>query len=74
LHLEHVFLSIRICGIFVSFKFYSFFKIYYGYPNDKFLKNKDNEQKRNYVIQIDSLEAGSDAYQKRNKNYENLES
>ena len=22
LHLEHVFLSIRICGIFVSFKFY----------------------------------------------------
>ena len=49
------------------------FKIYYGYPNDKFLKNKDNEQKRNYIIQIDSLEAGSDAYQKRNKNYENLE-
>lgn len=49
------------------------FKTYYGYPNDKFLRNKNNEQKRNYVIQIDSLEAGSDAYQKRNKNYENLE-
>lgn len=50
------------------------FKIYYGYPNDKFLKDENNEQKRNYIIQLDSLEAGSDAYQKRNINYENLES
>lgn len=48
------------------------FKIYYGSPTDKKLKNKDGESIPNFNIQMDSLEAGEDAYINRREGYENL--
>ena len=49
------------------------FKIYYGHPNDKHLQSHINESKQNFLIQINSLEAGKDAYNERKQNYANLE-
>ena len=49
------------------------FKIFYGHPKNPYLVNKDNEQLKNYLIQINSLEAGKEAYDERMKNYADLE-
>ncbi len=48
------------------------FKTYYGYPQNKTLKNKQNEEIQNYIMQMDTLEAGVVAYKERSANYENL--
>lgn len=48
------------------------FKVYYGSPTDKFLKNKEGESIPNFNVQMDSLEAGEDAYKNRKEGYENL--
>lgn len=48
------------------------FSIYYGYPTDRKLKTKDGKEMENYTIQLDCLEAGSEAYKKRKETYENL--
>lgn len=49
------------------------FKIYYGHPTDKCLHTYKNETKQNFLVQIDSLEAGKDVYNQRKQNYANLE-
>lgn len=48
------------------------FSIYYGYPTDRKLKTKDGKETENYIIQLDCLEAGPEAYKKRKETYENL--
>lgn len=48
------------------------FKIFYGYPADKCLESKCGDKYENFTIQLDSLEAGHEAYLQRRKTYENL--
>lgn len=49
------------------------FKIYYGHPTDRNLHTNENETKQNFLVQINSLEAGKDVYNERKLNYANLE-
>lgn len=48
------------------------YRIYSGYPADKYLISADGRKMDNYRIMMDSLEAGSDAYDKRRQGYEGL--
>lgn len=48
------------------------YSVYSGYPADKFLISADGRKMDNYQIMMDSLEAGSDAYDKRRHSYEGL--
>lgn len=48
------------------------FKTYFGYPQNKMLKNINDEEIPNYIVQMDTLEAGENAYNMRRDNYENL--
>ena len=43
---------------------------FYGYPNDEFLKNKNNITVSNKQVQLDYFEAGEKTYYERNKFYE----
>ncbi|WP_347026648.1 phosphotransferase [Bacteroides ovatus] len=49
------------------------FKIYYGHPADKHLYSNNNDTIQNFLVQINSLEAGKDVYNERKQNYANLE-
>lgn len=49
------------------------YRIYSGYPSDKFLHPVDGKKISNHEIVMNSLEAGSDAYKGRQKQYENIE-
>ena len=46
------------------------FDVFYGYPNDEFLKNKNNITVSNKQVQLDYFEAGEKTYYERNKFYE----
>lgn len=46
------------------------FDVFYGYPNDEFLKNKNNNTVSNKQVQLDYFEAGEKTYYERNKFYE----
>ncbi len=50
------------------------YRVYTGYPHDKKLKTKNNEEIKNYSILLDCLEAGEKAYvERRTSAYEILE-
>lgn len=48
------------------------FDIYYGAPTDKQLRDKNNKVIPNFNVQMNSLEAGENAYLNREQGYENL--
>ncbi len=45
---------------------------YSGYPTDKKLISPEGKEIENFIITINSLEAGSEAYEERSRYYENL--
>lgn len=49
------------------------YKLFYGHPSDKNLKCNDGSEISNHHVLMNSLEAGVDAYQSRNKAYKALE-
>lgn len=46
------------------------YRLYSGYPTDRELTSVDGAVKSNYVVTLNSLEAGSDAYEDRRSGYE----
>lgn len=46
------------------------YRVYSGYPTDKFLSSVDGKTIRSHEILMDSLEAGTSAYESRRKSYE----
>ena len=48
------------------------FKVYSGSPSSKYLKSVQGEQIENYLVTINSLEAGEHAYLERREIYEIL--
>lgn len=46
------------------------YRIYSGHPTDKVLRTPDGAEVKNHDVMMDSLEAGSDAYQLRRESYE----
>ena len=41
------------------------YKLFSGYPSDKFLKNVDGDNINNYLVMMNCLEAGSETYETR---------
>lgn len=50
------------------------YEVYSGRPTDKYLYTKCGKRKENYIVQLDSLEAGIKPYTKRNEDYESIKS
>jgi len=50
------------------------YEVYSGRPTDKYLYTKCGKRKENYLVQLDSLEAGINPYTKRNADYESIKS
>lgn len=48
------------------------YRLYSGYPADKELISLDGKKKRNFDVTMNSLEAGSTAYDERRKGYESI--
>ncbi|MDE3273783.1 histidinol phosphatase [Pseudoalteromonas sp. G4] len=50
------------------------YEVYSGRPTDKYLHTSSGKSIENYLIQLDSLEAGIMPYTKRNEGYESIKS
>ena len=50
------------------------YRVYSGYPSDKELSSVDGKKIRTHEIMLDSLEAGTTAYESRRKGYEAIKS
>ena len=48
------------------------YRLYSGYPTDKELVTPDGTRKDNFDVTMDSLEAGSAAYDERRQGYESI--
>jgi ABC-type glutathione transport system ATPase component len=48
------------------------YKVFFGHPSDKTLKNLKGEEQSNYTVILDCLEAGNVAYGDRGRTYETL--
>jgi ABC-type phosphate transport system ATPase subunit len=48
------------------------YKIYFGHPSDKMLKDLSGDTQKNFIVILDCLEAGNAAYDERGKTYETL--
>ena len=49
------------------------YRLYSGYPTDRQLASVDGKTVSNYTITLNSLEAGTDAYNERRSGYEAIE-
>ncbi|CAG19728.1 hypothetical protein [Photobacterium profundum] len=50
------------------------YDVYFGRPTDKYLYTGCGKEIENYGVQINSLEAGKEPYEKRSSDYENIKS